>query len=234
MMAAAAEVMFERLLDRAVARALADSPRATDLIGALRGRRLQIQVSGTPWRMVVESTGRTLKAYRAAAPAEGRADSPAAALADATIVGAPLSLLALTGADAQAVIQRGDVQICGDPAIAQQFRELGLLLRPDLEASLAPLLGRSGAHIALRGLRAVAQWTRNAAGTSVRNVAEYLAHESRDLVSRPESEHFLRGVDQAREQLDRVNARLQILEQRTQRLAGGQHATEGAAPTAQR
>jgi ubiquinone biosynthesis accessory factor UbiJ len=226
MMAAAAEVMFERLLDRAVARALADSPRATALIGELRGRRLQIQVSGTPWRMVVESTGRTLKAYRAAAPP--------AALADATIIGAPLSLLALTGADAQAVIQRGDVQICGDPAIAQQFRELGLLLRPDLEASLAPVLGRSGAHIALRGLRGVAQWTRNAAGTSLRNIAEYLAHESRDLVSRPESEHFLRAVDQAREQLDRVDARLQILEQRAQRLAAGQQAAEGAAPTAQR
>jgi ubiquinone biosynthesis protein UbiJ len=223
-MAAAAEVMFERLLDRAVARALADSPRATALIGDLRGRRLAIEASGTPWHVVVESTGRTLKVSRARAaspPADGGTQP------DATIIGTPLSLLALTGADAQAVIQRGDVRIEGDAAIAQQFRELGLLLRPDLEASLAPLLGRTGAHIALRGLRAAAQWTRNAAGTSVRNVAEYLAHESRDLVSRPESEHFLRGVDQAREQLDRADARLQILEQRAQRLAG-------AAPKAQR
>jgi ubiquinone biosynthesis accessory factor UbiJ len=229
MMAAAAEVMFERLLDRAVARALADSPRATALIGALRGRRLAIEVSGTPWHLVVESTGRTLKVSRAppaSTPADG--GTAAASQPDATIIGAPLSLLALTGADAQAVIQRGDVRIDGDPAIAQQFRELGLLLRPDLEASLAPVLGRTGAHIALRGLRAAARWTRNAAGTSVRNVAEYLAHESRDLVSRPESEHFLRGVDQAREQLDRADARLQILEQRAQRLAAG------AAPRARR
>jgi len=224
MMAAAAEVMFERLLDRAVARALADSPRATALIGALRGRRLAIEVSGTPWHVVVESTGRTLKLSRA----------QPASQPDATIIGAPLSLLALTGADAQAVIQRGDVRIDGDASIAQQFSELGLLLRPDLEASLAPLLGRTGAHIALRGLRAAAQWTRNAAGTSVRNVAEYLAHESRDLVSRPEAEHFLRGVDQAREQLDRADARLQILEQRVQRLAGGSPPAAGAAPKAQR
>jgi ubiquinone biosynthesis accessory factor UbiJ len=227
MMAAAAEVMFERLLDRAVARALADSPRATALIGALRGKRLAIEVSGTPVHVLVESTGRTLKLHRAAVAGGG--EQP-----DATIIGAPLSLLALIGADAQAVIQRGDVQISGDPAIAQQFRELGLLLRPDLEASLAPVLGRSGAHIALRGLRAAAQWTRNAAGTSLRNVAEYLAHESRDLVSRPESEHFLRGVDQAREQLDRADARLQILEQRAQRLAGGSPPGAGAAPKAQR
>jgi ubiquinone biosynthesis protein UbiJ len=204
-MAAAADVVIEQLLDRAVARALAESPRATALIAALRGRRLAIEVSGTLFRTVIESTGRSLKAL-----SKGDADGQA----DASIIGAPLSLLALTGADAQAVIQRGDVRIDGDAEIAQQFRELGLLLRPDLEAGLARLVGRSGAHIAMRGLRAAADWTRSAAWTSVRNVAEYLAHESRDLVSRPESEHYLRGVDQLREQLDRIDARLALMERR--------------------
>ena len=205
-MAATVDVVIERLLDRAVAQALADSPRATALIAALRGRRLALEISGTPFRTVVESTGRTLKAFR-----PQQTDAPA----DAKIVGAPLSLLALTGADAQAVIQRGDVRIEGDAEIAQQFRELGLLLRPDLEAAMARVLGRSGAHLLVRGMRAAADWTRTAAWTSVRNVAEYLAHESGDLVSRSEAEHYLRGVDQLREQLDRIDARLGVLEQRT-------------------
>jgi ubiquinone biosynthesis protein UbiJ len=204
-MAVAADVVIEQLLDRAVARALAESPRATALIAALQGRRLAIEVSGTPFHTVIESTGRSLKAF-----SKGDTDGQA----DASIVGAPLSLLALTGTDAQALIQRGDVRIEGDAEIAQQFRELGLLLRPDLEAGMARLLGRSGAHIAMRGLRAAADWTRSAAWTSVRNVAEYLAHESRDLVSRPESEHYLRGVDQLREQLDRIDARLALMELR--------------------
>jgi ubiquinone biosynthesis protein UbiJ len=212
MMAATADVVIERLLDRAVARAMADSPRATSLIAALRGRRLALEVSGTPFSTVVESTGRTLKALRSL---------PADARADARIVGAPLSLLALTGADGEAVIQRGDVRIEGDAEIAQQFRELGRLLRPDLEAVMARVLGRSGAHLALRGMRAAVGWTRTAAWTSLRNVAEYLAHESGDLVSRPESEHYLRGVDQLREQLDRIEARLGVLEQRARLLAGG-------------
>jgi len=198
-------VVLEHLLDRAVTRAMADSPRATALIHALRGRRLAIEVRGTPWRVVIESTGRTLKLLRPGA---------AAAPADATIVGAPLSLLALTGDDPQAVIHRGDARIEGDGEIAQQFQELGLLLRPDLEAGMARLLGRSGAHMAMRGLRAAAGWTRTAAWTQVRNVAEYLAHESGDLVSRPESEHYLRGVERLREQLDRIDARLQIMETR--------------------
>jgi len=205
MMAASADVVIERLLDRAVARAMADSPRAASLIAALRGRRLALEVSGTPFSTVVESTGRTLKVFRSL-----HAGGPA----DAKIVGAPLSLLALTGVHAQAVIQRGDVRIEGNAEIAQQFRELGGLLRPDLEAVMARLVGRSGAHLVVRGMRAAVDWTRTAAWTSLRNVAEYLAHESADLVSRPESEHYLRGVEQLREQLDRIDARLGLLEQR--------------------
>ena len=208
----AVDVLLERLLDRAVAQAIADSPRAAGLLEQLKGRRLAIRVSGTPWTTVIESTGRTLKALRCAA-ADGHTD--------ATISGAPLSLLRLAGEHAQAVIQRGDVRIEGDAEIAQQFRELGLLLRPDLEAGMARVVGRSGAHMAMRGMHAVADWTRAAAWTSVRNMAEYLAHETGDLVSRPEAEHFLSGADQVREQLDRIDARLQLMEQRARSLAGG-------------
>jgi ubiquinone biosynthesis protein UbiJ len=214
----AVELGIERLLDRAVARAMAESPRAAALIESLGGKRLAIRISGTPWNMVIESTGRALKARRAPEPATTAADTP---IADATIIGAPLSLLALAGADSQAVIRRGDVRIEGDPEIAQQFRELGGLLLPDMEAGLSQLLGRSGAHLAMRGMRAAADWTRAAAWTSLRNVAEYLSHESRDLVSRPEAEHVLRGVEQLREQLDRIDARLQLMERRTSTLAGG-------------
>jgi ubiquinone biosynthesis protein UbiJ len=206
-MSGPAEVVIERLLDRAVARAMADSPRAATILARLQGKRLAIHTRGTPWSLVVESTGRTLKAYRAAD-------------AHATIIGAPLSLLALASADAQAVIQRGDVRIEGDAEIAQQFRELGGLLRPDLEAGMARLLGRGGAHLAMRGLRTAVGWTRAAAWTSVRNLAEYLSHETGDLVSRPEAEHYLRGVEQLREQLDRIDARLQLMEQRAQVLTG--------------
>jgi len=128
----------------------------------------------------------------------------------------------LMGDEPQAVIQRGDVRIEGDAEVAQQFRELAALLRPDLEHSLSRLIGRSGAHVLTRGLRGAAQWTRTAARTALQNVAEYLAHERGDLVSRAEAEQFLRGVDDLREQLDRIEARLAVLTQRMRQLAGGQ------------
>jgi ubiquinone biosynthesis protein UbiJ len=198
--------MIERLIDRAlqsaVARALRESPRARELIAALAGRRISLAVRGTPWNLTLESTGTMLRTHRLQAGAP----------ADASIAGAPLSLLALTGAAPEAVIRRGDVQIAGDAEIAQQFRELAVLLKPDLENAMSGVLGRGGAHVLMRGLRGAAAWTRASAWTGVQNLSEYLAHESGELVSRAEAEHYLRGVDELREQLDRIEARMAQLE----------------------
>jgi ubiquinone biosynthesis protein UbiJ len=198
----AADIAIERLLERVVAQARADSPRAAALLAELTGRRLGLQLLGTPLSFVLESDGLRLHLHPHGA-------------ADASIIGAPLSLLALAGEDSQTVISRGDARIEGDAQIAQQFRELGMLLRPDLEAGLSRLFGRSGAHIAMLGLRSARDWAKATAWTATQNLAEYLAHERQDLVSRSEAEHFLRAVDQLREQTDRLDARLQQLEQRT-------------------
>jgi ubiquinone biosynthesis protein UbiJ len=195
--------VIDRALRAAVARARTDSPRARELLAALGGRSISVEARGTPFRVTIASDGTVL---RVQTPEPGAA-------ADAHISGTPLSLLALTRSDSQAVIQRGDVSIEGDAEVAQQFSSLALLLRPDLENALSQVLGRSGAHVVMRGLRGAAAWTRAAARTQVLNISEYLAHESGDLVSRSESAHFLREVDDARDQLDRLEARLSQLEQ---------------------
>jgi ubiquinone biosynthesis accessory factor UbiJ len=195
--------VIDRALRAAVSRARTDSPRARELLAALAGRSITVEARGTPFLVTIASDGTVLQV---ATPATGTA-------ADARITGTPLSLLALARADPEVVIQRGDVRIEGDAEIAQQFSSLALLLRPDLENALSQVLGRSGAHVLMRGLRGAATWTRTAAWTQVQNLSEYLAHERGDLVSRSESAHFLREVDAAREQFDRLEARLSHLEQ---------------------
>lgn len=191
--------VIDRALQAAVSRARIESPHAHELLASLAGRSITLEAHGTPLRVTIASDGTGLRV--AAHP-----------VADARITGAPLSLLALTRSDPEAVIQRGDVRIEGDAEIAQQFSRLALLLRPDLEHALSQVLGRSGAHLLMRGLRGAAAWTRAAASTQIQNLSEYLAHERGDLVSRGESAHFLREVDDARDQLDRLEARLSNLE----------------------
>lgn len=194
-------------LSRVLNRGLADSPRAQALCAQLAGHTLAVEVTGTPWSGALESDGRQLKLLRKGEKA-----------ADATISGSPLSLLSLLRGDSRAVIQRGEVSISGDAELAQSFSELLHLLRPDVEHELSQLIGRMPAHLLLRGAGSFGNWGRQVAEAGLRNTADYLAHESRDLVPRGESEHFLRNVEALREQLDRLDAGLAQLEQRTTRL----------------
>jgi ubiquinone biosynthesis protein UbiJ len=206
---AAMEWVLSRLLERSCAHARTESTRASALLSELAGKRLAVRVLGTPWSQTpicIESDGMTLSCVSGAAAAS------------ATLIGAPVSLLALAGPDPEAAIRRGDVRIEGDAQLAAQYRELARFLMPDLEEALSRLVGRSAAHLATRGARSAAEFVRDATFRSVQNLAEFLAHESGDLVSRREAEHFLRGADELRERLDRLDARLADLQRRAEAL----------------
>ena len=191
--------MLTETLENVLNRGLPRSPRARELCRELQGHRVGVEVSGFT-RLVVESTGETLHLKR-----------DAAAATEAEIVGGPFSLLALAGAAPEAVIQRGDVQIRGDVELAQRFRELAMLLRPDIEEEVSKVIGDVPAHHLGRFARAAFRWTRNAASTQAQNMAEYLAHERQHLVPRAEADQLLKGVDTLRENIDRLEARIELL-----------------------
>ena len=188
---------IENLLNRGLPR----SVRARQLCRELAGRSLAIELREIA-RLRLESSGETLTLRRDDAPA------------DATVSGGPLGLLALARAAPEAALQRGAVVISGDAEVAQRFRELGSLLAPDLEEELSLLLGDVPAHQLARVVSLGAAWTRKAARTTLANFAEYLGHERADLVPRAEGEQFLRGVDELREAVDRLEARLERVARR--------------------
>ncbi len=192
--------MLTERIEAVLNRQAAASPRAGELLAGLAGRRLLVTVRHTPWRVTLHSDGKALLLSR-----DAGGDS------DATISGSPLNLLALAGDSPEAVIRRGDVTIEGDAQVANQFRELGALLRPDLEEELSRIVGDVPAHQLGIVARTSLNWLRQGARTAGNNVAEYLAHERRDLVPRAEAAEFLHGVDQLRESVDRLEARIAAL-----------------------
>ena len=208
--------MLAESLAKVLNRGLPRSPRARQLCASLAGKSLSILV-GELGRVRLGSTGETLTitlgdgSAAATAPAGAEARP---ARADATLAGGPLSLLALGGERAQAVLQRGDVRVGGDTEVAERFRELLQLLRPDLEEELALIIGDVPAHQLGRLARLARRSLRRAADTTLENLGEYFGHERRDLVSRNEGEQFLRGVDTVREGVDRLEARLELLARR--------------------
>ena len=195
--------MLTQAIENLLNRNLPRSPRARELASALVGKRVRVEARDFRWVVIAESLNTSIRLTR-----ESTDGQPP----DADISGSLLNLAALASSHPEEVIQRGDVTIRGDAEVAQKFRELAMLLRPDVEEELSRLIGDSPAHQALRLLRLATGFGRRAAQTGVRNVAEYLAHERGDLVPRAEAEDFYRGVERLREDLDRVEARVHLME----------------------
>jgi ubiquinone biosynthesis protein UbiJ len=198
--------MLTATIENLLNRNLGSSPAAQDLCVELAGRRFGVVVSTLRVRVVIESLGRSLRVTRE------REGAPPEPPCDAEIEGSPISLMALAGNDPEAVIQRGDARISGDAEIAQRFQQLGRLLRPDAEEEFAALFGDGFAHQFARVARSLLDFGRRGGTTTVRNAAEYFAHETGDLVPRAEADVFLGEVDRLREDVDRFEARLAALE----------------------
>ena len=195
--------MLTQAIENLLNRNLPRSPRARELCESLAGKRVRVEAQGLGWVVIVEALTTSVRLTKT--PTDGQPP-------DADISGSLLNLAALAGSHPEEVIQRGDVTIRGDAEIAQKFRELAMLLKPDVEEELSRLIGDTPAHQALRFVRMATGFGRRAAQTGVRNVAEYLAHERGDLVPRAEAEDFYRGVERLREDLDRLEAREKLLQ----------------------
>lgn len=193
---------IEKLLNRSLPR----SPRAQALAAALADRTLAVEMTGAG-RVILSSSGGRLQLK-----------PDAGAPADARLSAGPFSLLALARGGSANLAATG-ARIEGDAEVAQQFGELLGLLRPDPEEELAQLLGDGPAHQLGRLARAAVDFGNRAAHTTVQNVAEYLAHERRDLVPRAEGRQLLDGIDTLRDDVDRFEARLQQLAQQLSRTA---------------
>ena len=186
-----------------VNRNIAASAKARELAIRLEGRAMSVSVS-VPFPVSVR-----------ASIEEGSlvlSRDPEPASADVSIVGTPLSLLPLLGADARAHLQSGAIDVKGDAEIAQSFHELLHAARPELEEELSRHVGDVAARQVGNMLRSVSGWSRKTASTFADNVSEFLQEESRDLVSRTEGEEFNAAVDELRESVDRLAARIVLME----------------------
>jgi ubiquinone biosynthesis protein UbiJ len=189
-------MLLERLQD-VLNRNVAGSRRAQELTRRLDGRAIELEVTNTPLKIFMEARdGRIVLAERR--------DTPA----DARLAGTPLALLALAGPEAGGRLRSGQVRIEGDAEIAQAFRELLEQTQPDLEEELSQIVGDVAARRVANLARDVLAFGRRATDSLATSAAEYLQEEGRDVPARIEVEEFLRDVDQLRDDVERLEARI--------------------------
>jgi ubiquinone biosynthesis protein UbiJ len=191
---------FESLVNRNIS---ASTP-ARQILKELSGRAFAIEV-GTP-------LGGRLFRLRLAANESGVAVGSGEEPADATISGTPLAMLSLLGDRGLGQLRAQGIKVGGDAEIAQAFEKLLGYARPDLEEELARIAGDTPAHYLAGAARGAFAWARRARDSLARDVGEYLNEEGRDLVPAAELEVFLGEVDRIRDDTERAESRIALLE----------------------
>lgn len=174
---------------------------ARELCAELEGRVFAIQVRNTAISMYFEVGRESI-----------RLSSEFEREPDAVVSGSLLSLASL--ASGEAAIRNGDVELRGDAELAQSFRQLLHLARPDMEEELSSLIGDGAAHGIGETARRIGEWGREARNTMRQNVSEYLQEESRTVPSRNEVNSFQRKVNNLRDDVARLDARIGQIESR--------------------
>ncbi len=185
-------------------RNIATQARAAAVCRRLEGKSLQLDVQG-----LIPVRVRALCERGRLALLAGD-DAPA----DASIQGSAPALLAMMKGAATPAAGKGAVSVRGDAEVAELYRELLALVRPDPEEETARLFGDVAARRLGNVARQTVGWLKDAKRSVGENIAEYLTEESRDLVNRTELDEFLRAVDDLREGADRLEARIRRLDAR--------------------
>lgn len=190
--------LLGRLLQAALNRALALDPDTRSQLRRLDGRALSVEFRNTPLALRLAVSGETLEV--------GPAFAGDSALRVAATPGSLVAMLLRRGDDA--ALAPGKVEIAGDAELARRLEKIASGYRPDFEEAFTRVFGDVlGVKIA-QGFAAGLRYARERGEALVRDGADYLREESRDLIAPGEMDEFLDDVDTLRERGERLEARI--------------------------
>lgn len=190
-------------LARSLNRNIGESTPARELCRQLDGKVIAIRVRDTGLAMVFDINDEVLD-LKTEIPEEP----------DVVLTGSLVTLARMAGPnghDHSPAALRGGLEITGDAFTAQAFQKLLKHARPDPEEELSRFVGDAAAHRAGEIARGVRNWAVDARATMGANIREYLQEESREVPSRYEFERFGSSVDALRDDVARLEARLNRL-----------------------
>jgi len=134
-------------------------------------------------------------------------------MVDATIHGSPLALISLATADnAGESLLKSDVEIDGDMRVAELFSAILRDVDIDWEEHLSAFVGDIMAHQTGNALRGVTNWIKDTHQSMTMNGAEYITEEAHLSPADAEVRYFMDQVDEIRMDADRLEARINILQ----------------------
>lgn len=132
---------------------------------------------------------------------------------DLIIRGSPLSFLrAAMSLSEDSAMRPAGLTLEGDLGLARSLMRLSQALNIDWQRVLSRTLGERLAREALEGFRAGRRWLKMGASSLESDLGDYLREESRWCPDALEVDRFLSAVDHLRDETERLEARLRLLE----------------------
>ncbi|HED32878.1 MAG TPA: Sterol-binding domain protein [Gammaproteobacteria bacterium] len=193
--------IFSAGLESALNRYISLDPDALSRFSAIEGKVIAIEIQGL---------NQTISLFPSADGVMVLSDFDAEA--DATISATPVALAKLgLSSDTKDLLFSGEVSVTGDVGLANQFNRLLSQLDIDWEELLAQHIGDIAAHKFTNVLKDVGGWMTRSKHSFSMDAGEYLQEEARLSPSNAELRQFVNRVDELRESVDRLAARVQQL-----------------------
>jgi ubiquinone biosynthesis accessory factor UbiJ len=142
------------------------------------------------------------------------ADAAAAATPDASFTLIPGIALRMLGGDSDAWQK---VAVAGDGALAREILYIAQNLKWDVEEDLSRVFGDVAAHRMVSAANELRRWQRDSARSFTRAMAAYWTEEQPLVASKPDIERFVREVDGLRDDVARLEKRIEQLMQKDAR-----------------
>ncbi|RVU81420.1 Sterol-binding domain protein [Leucothrix sargassi] len=137
--------------------------------------------------------------------------------ADATISGSLTSLVRLSQSeDSASMMLESDVEIKGDMRMAESFSRLLSDASIDWEEILSKWVGDPAAYQTGKAVRLSNGWIKESVHSMKENTSEYLSEETRVVAAEAEVDLYMKDVDELRFAVERLEARIKVLEAKHQ------------------
>jgi ubiquinone biosynthesis protein UbiJ len=179
------------------------STAAKEKLSELDGKRFAVVVQGSDLRIVSESAGGELLIT-----------SSKDSRCDVELTAGAFDLLKLARSSGLSDLKGVGATLNGDIHVAEGFADLFRYAMPEPEALLADWVGDMPAHAVGQMARQVGSWAGRAEKALELNFAEYLQEENPALIPPALARAFSADVDRIRDDVDRAERRVEMLESR--------------------
>ncbi len=189
------------LIETAINRYVALDPEMLDKLAAFDGKVIKIEIAGTS-KVLFMFPGK--HGIHIRVTHEGAVDT--------VLRGSPLSLFKMgLVSNAATMLLKGEVEISGDTRLGHQFKSVFSQMDIDWTEPLAELVGDTLAYQMQQSGKKMGRWGKDSIRSVATSVSEYLQEESRDVVTATELEIFNDAVDQVRNDVDRLQAKINLM-----------------------